>query len=473
MPPAFFTFRRAEELLAGARSLGVELGLEERLERILSPIRVGPLEAKNRMGIHPMEGCDGMEDGRPDALTIRRYERFGAGGAALLWFEATAILPEARMNPRQLCLTDRTAAAIEAMLAGCRAAHRAAFGSDRGLVCGLQLTHSGRYSFARPLLAIHDPALDPRKGIRPGDPVLSDDDLARLPGIYADRARLAAAIGFDFVDVKMCHRYLLSEILAGHTRPGRYGGPFENRTRLHREILRAIRAAAPGLVLAARVNVFDGVPYERGGAAGDGRPARFELPYRYGFGCRAGDPLEMDLEEPKRLARLLRDEGVGLLNVSMGNPYANPHVGRPFEKAPVDGYESPEHPLLGVARHFRATAEIQREVPDVAVMGTGYSWLREFALSAGEWNLRRGAVSIVGLGRGAIAYPDFAADAMRLGNMDRKKVCIAVSYCTTLMRSKHNELGQYPTGCVPRDGVYAGIYKESLKRKAAVPAKGA
>jgi hypothetical protein len=66
-----------------------------------------------------------------------------------------------------------------------------------------------------------------------------------------------------------------------------------------------------------------------------------------------------------------------------------------------------------------------------------------------------GDVTLVGLGRGALAYPDFAADVVAHGAMERDKSCIGVSYCTALMRAKHNELGQYETGCVPRDRLYA------------------
>jgi hypothetical protein len=88
-------------------------------------------------------------------------------------------------------------------------------------------------------------------------------------------------------------------------------------------------------------------------------------------------------------------------------------------------------------------------------------------INAGESNLRRNRVSIVAAGRGAIAYPDFARDALSLGKLIPSKVCIAVSHCTNLMRSRHNDLGQFPTGCVPRDPVYAQILKESLAKKKA------
>jgi 2,4-dienoyl-CoA reductase-like NADH-dependent reductase (Old Yellow Enzyme family) len=121
---------------------------------------------------------------------------------------------------------------------------------------------------------------------------------------------------------------------------------------------------------------------------------------------------------------------------------------------------------VGVERHFRLAEAAQRACPDVPVVGTGYSYLRHFALEAGEANLRAGNVSLVGLGRGAIAYPDFARDV----KMDKHKACITVSQCTTLMRSKDNELGQYAAGCVPRDPVYARllqVVQKDAKRKAA------
>src|SRR5438132_5896064 len=218
-----------------------------------------------------MEGCDGTPDGRPDELTFRRYRRFGAGGAKLIWGEATAVLEEGRANSRQLLLTEATAPELERMLRDCRQAHREAFGSDGDLVVGLQLTHSGRYSYRRPLLACHDPLLDPLTVVdkatgRRADasyPLLDDDSLRRLPDQYVAAAKLARRIGFDFVDVKQCHRYLLSELLAARTRPGPYGGGLENRTRLAREIISRIRDEVPGLVVATRLNVYDGIPYRK------------------------------------------------------------------------------------------------------------------------------------------------------------------------------------------------------------------
>ena len=92
---------------------------------------------------------------------------------------------------------------------------------------------------------------------------------------YVDAALLAARAGFDFVDLKQCHRYLLNELLAARLRQGKYGGPFENRTRFIRDVVRASATAHPALILATRLNVFDGLPYQKG-ADGTGVPAGFE-----------------------------------------------------------------------------------------------------------------------------------------------------------------------------------------------------
>src|SRR5438874_8261603 len=155
-----------------------------------------------------MEGCDGTPDGRPDELTFRRYRRFGAGGAKLIWGEAAAVIEDGRANPRQLLLNEANVADFEQLVRECRRAHREAFSSDEDLIVGLQLTHSGRYSYRRPLLAFHDPILDPRtqvdkatgKTVDQDYPLLEDDYLRRLPDYYVAAARLAHRIGFQFVD---------------------------------------------------------------------------------------------------------------------------------------------------------------------------------------------------------------------------------------------------------------------------------
>ena len=203
-----------------------------------------------------MEGCDGNLDGSPGELTFRRYRPLrGRRGEAHLGRS----LCRHRGRPGHAA-TDHAerihCATRSRMVADCRKAHREANGDDSDLVIGLQLTHSGRYS-RRPILATHDPLLDPRTIAdkttgRKVDAELSAHLRRRnLNGSSmptSPRRRLARDVGFDFVDVKQCHRYLLSELLGARNRPGPYGGSYENRTRLPREIIQAIRAGDAGHV---------------------------------------------------------------------------------------------------------------------------------------------------------------------------------------------------------------------------------
>ncbi|MCS7014776.1 MAG: NADH:flavin oxidoreductase [Gemmatales bacterium] len=470
----YFHFRTLQDVQQAALQLGAEVVVQEDLSPLWQPITVGPFRVGNRLCIQPMEGCDGTPEGAPGELTLRRYQRFGAGGAKLIWGEATAVLPEARANPRQLCLTPQTAPALAHLLETCRQAHRQVWGSDSDLLVGLQLTHSGRYSHFRPLLVMHDPLLDPLtfdrstgRYINSDYPLLSDDDLLRILDAFIAAARLAWQIGFQFVDIKQCHRYLLNELLAARLRPGRFGGSLENRTQLVRLMIQRLRQEVPGLLIFTRLNVYDGVPYRAPPHApqSPGEPWPFHTPVLTSWGTSTEDPLQPDLTEPLRWIAEMRQLGVSAVNVSMGNPYASPHLTRPFEYPPPDGYEPPEPPLLGVARHFRLTEMVQRTFPDLLVVGSGYSYLQEFAFHAAAANLAQGRVSVVGVGRAALAQPDFVLQLRQHGRLERRRVCRTFSYCTALMRSKHHPLGQFPTGCPPFDKeVYGPIWQQAQSR---------
>ncbi|MCL5005901.1 MAG: NADH:flavin oxidoreductase [Acidobacteria bacterium] len=480
MPKHYFVYQKLEDLREDARRLQIDLPLVDDREEIRS-IFARPVEIKSRDGrrwrvgnsfaIHPMEGCDGELDGNPGELTFRRYRRFGSGGAKLIWFEACAVVPEGRANPRQLWIHPGSAKRLEALLKACREAHRQESGASDDLVTVLQLTHSGRYSFEKPRVAYRHPVLDcfpavnsvtlPLRETAPE--VVSDEYLAALEDRFAAAATLAREIGFDGVDLKMTHGYLLSELMSARSRPGIYGGPLENRARFALDVIEKIRQqAGDDYLLAVRLGVFDGIPYGVSGEDSAGVPRAVPRPYEFGFGVDPYDPSRMDLTEPLRFIGWLEKAGVRLLNVSMGIPYVNPHISRPFEK-PVEGsYETPEHPLFGVARHFAATAEIQKAHPDFAVVGTGYSWLRHFLIHAGAANLKLHRTTFVGLGRAVLAYPTLPRDALAKGELDPLRTCKTLSYCTYLMRAKSHPLGQFPTGCPPFDKEgYGAIIKQA------------
>ncbi|MEA5016558.1 MAG: NADH:flavin oxidoreductase [Candidatus Limiplasma sp.] len=439
-----FTFSSLDELRAKIAALGVDIALTQDISPLKQPVKVGHLTAPNAMAVLPMEGCDSQADGSPSELVERRYLRFAGGGAGLLWWEACAVVEEGRANELQMMMTRDNVGQFAALLKKANDEAARLNGKDHRPVNVLQLTHSGRYSRphghkAAPIVPQHDPILDPRVGLAPDAPVVTDAYLDDLIGSYVQSAKLAREVGFDGVDLKSCHRYLLSELLASHTREGRYGGSFENRTRFLREVIDAVRReAGEDFIIACRFNVFDAHPYP------------------YGFGEDQEDFWKFDPTEPMALVRMLREKGVGLLSNSAGNPYyIYPQVTRPFDQSSSGIPVPDEHPLESVARLFAFTRMIQKEAGDVPVVGNGYSWLRQFAPNAGAANLQAGHCGFMGLGRSSFAYPQAPRDIMEKGAMEPGKCCTSCSRCTQIMRD-HGR-----TGCVIRDAkVYAPLFKQ-------------
>ena len=307
----------------------------------------------------------------------------------------------------------------------------------------MQATHSGRYSkpegVPAPLIAYNNPIFEGDKPIA-AERILSDDYLYGLIDKFGASASLAEQAGFDGVDIKCCHRYLNSELLSAYTRKGDFGGSLENRTRLLRSGVAAAQAATGSdFIVTSRLNVYDGFAYP------------------YGWGVREGEGTEVDLTEPLELVRVLHQEmGMKLLDVTIGNPYFNPHVNRPYDGGP---YVPQEHPLEGVARMAHCVAEIQRANPALKVISSGLSYLRQFSANLAAGELENGVCSIAGFGREAFAYPDFPQDIFQKGAMEPNKCCIACGKCTELMRAGST------AGCVIRDEVYLPIYRRDVQDK--------
>ncbi len=400
----------------------------------------GTLTIPNRFAVLPMEGWDGTRDGQPTDLVRRRWSRFAESGCGLVWGEATAVRPDGRANPHQLTMSPETLAGITAL--------RASLAPDQ--VTGLQLTHSGRWcrpdGAPAPRVAYRHPVLDARVGVTDDTALLSDDDLDDLAHAYVDAAVLARDAGFHFVDVKHCHGYLLHELLSARDRPGAYGGDLDHRTRFLRTVVAGIRARAPELAVAVRLSAFDLVPY-REGPDGRGEPEPVGDGYRFAFGGD-GTGLGIDLTEAHALCDVFTDLGIGLVSVTAGSPYYNPHVQRPAYFPPSDGYRPPEDPLVGVARQLAATAELAHAHPDLTIVGSGYSYLQDWLAHVGEAVVDRGDAAIVGLGRMILSYPTLAADVLAGRALDRRAVCRTFSDCTTAPRNG------LVSGCFPIDPFY-------------------
>ena len=369
---------------------------------------------------------------------------------------------DGRANTRQLWITKDNVDDFARILEMILREHKARFGTTDDLLVPMQLTHSGRYSVPKKTIAYHNPLIDQKSGVPADYPIISDEELERLEDDYVQAAKLALQAGFRSVELKVTHGYLLAELLGAKTREGRYGGSLENRTRMIRNILGKIRAATGNqLTLLMRLGCFDSVPYMNG-ADGVGVPLAHPIPYPYGWGVDSNNPLQEDLTEVKQAIGWFKDWGIELLNVSIGCPYYNPHIVRPFEKPDEGNYEQPEHPMLGVDRHFRIAGELQRTFPDLPMVGSGYSWLQIYSINAAAHNVAEGNIRIFGIGRNSLAYPDFAVDIAEKGELDEIRVCKTLTYCTFLMRNKNNSLGQFPTGCPPFDKMmYGPIMKEA------------
>lgn len=431
-----------EDLAALSAEAGVTLPYQTDLSPLAAPLRVGSKTAPNRICYQAMEGCDSHPDGTPDELVERRYTRFAKGGAGIIWYEATAVTKTGRANPRQSYIEEANTDAFARMVEKIKSVCLAENGYEPLVI--LQLTHSGRYSKPEgtpaPLIAYNNPIFEKDNPIDPSR-ILSDEELDRIGEKLVAGARLAEKAGFDGADIKCCHRYLMSELMSAYTREGKYGGSFENRSRLYREtVAGALAGAGKDFLITSRFNIYDGFPYP------------------YGFGVREGEGITPDYTEAIAVARDFAQKGVKLLDLTMGNPYFNPHVNRPFAKGP---YEPPEHPMTGVSRMLSGIAEVKKAVPDVAVISSGISFLGNQSPYVCAAAIANGWFDFAGYGRETLAYPNVARDLVAGKEMDEKHLCVACGKCTEIMRTP----GGTP-GCVVRDSeVYGNIYRDKVLKK--------
>lgn len=429
-----------KEFHAQNEALNTLLPYADDVSVLSAPLQVGSKTIANRLACQAMEGCDGTFSGEPDELTYRRYDRFAKGGAGLIWFEATAVMEEGRANPRQLWIKEDNLDAFKRIVADIKETGLKENGFAPVVI--MQATHSGRYSKPHgtpaPLIAYHNAILEKDNPIS-DDRIVTDDHIDRIRDALITGAALAEKAGFDGVDIKACHRYLNSELLSAYNRPGKYGGSLENRTRLLREGIAGTKeCCGSDFIVSSRLNVYDGYAYP------------------HGFGVARDGSVDFDPTEPVWLLRQLREQGVELLNITMGNPYFNPHVNRPFASG---GYDIDEHPLEGVARMLHGIATLKKEVPDMKLICSGVSYLGVVAPNVIAAFVENGGFDMGGFGRTIFAYPDFAGDILKNGNMDPKKICICCSKCTHIMRTP----GGTP-GCVIRDrDVYQPIYQRQCK----------
>lgn len=414
-------------LRENAAELGVKLEYSDDISVLSLPLTIEKTVIPNRILIQPVECADAEPDGAPGELTERRYLRFAEGGAGCIWFEAVALCPELKSNPRQLVLSHETLGGFQRLISDMKEAAVKQNGKSPAVV--LQMSHPGRSCDP-----VSKPASDNKvwEKIRSakGQLSVSDDEIDKLADTYGEITHLADLAGFDGVEVKACHMFFISELISVRSRKGRYGRSYENRVRHLKEAISASRSESGGMFLTVRMNFYDGIPYPDG------------------FGMKEGGGFSPDNTEPLKLIAEIKSEfGVELINCSSGDPNfsAFPELAQ-MNRDPL--FSPPAHPIKTGARMHLFASEIKSAIPETKVVATGFSHLYHHAPGIGAGIIKRKDADLIGFGRQALAYPGFARDILFNGKMDPEKVCVCCGGCGKLISERKKG------GCVVRDTVY-------------------
>ena len=412
-----------EELKEYASSYGVTLR-EGDIKVLSAELKVEGKTLPNRLLIQPVEGTDADAEGYPTDLVRRRYLRYARGGAGTIWMEAVALNSSLRSNERQMILNSKTLGSITELIEEIKDTGIRANGYEPVVI--IQMSHPGRACLT-PKPA-HDNALWEQLRSSKQQLAAKDDEIERLAELYGDTAALAETAGFDGVEVKACHRFFISELLAARDRPGRYGGSYENRVRHLKESIAAVRAATHRVFVTVRLNHYDGIPFP------------------YGFGMSSDGSIMPDGAEPLRLiGEIYKEFGVELINCSSSSPdfglFGSVPATDPLFSEPMNEIKT------GGCMH-RFAKEIKDNVPGVKVVATMFSHLMQFAASVGAGMVERNEADLIGFGREGLAYPEFAVDILNKGGMDPRKVCIYCGGCNRMMGSAKG------AGCIVFDEMY-------------------
>jgi 2,4-dienoyl-CoA reductase-like NADH-dependent reductase (Old Yellow Enzyme family) len=314
----------------------------------------------------------------------------------------------------------------------------------------------------------------------------------------AKAAVLACEAGFEAIDLKLCHQYLMKEFLCAYTRPGRYGGCQENRFRFALEAIDRIRSLVGTRIdITARLNAYDGIPWPYGwGMKKAVAPGTTGMA---GAACTVG-PMEPDPTEILELIRQLYRRGVRIFNLSTTSPRLAP-TGNGY----MDNFDSSAvcDPIRGAYSLLKITGQIRQALPrDIVVVGTGLAWFGAFGPAVAAGCIEKGWFDVAGFGRNILADKAFlprllASDPTTIkgtgingtgcddlvpvwsnasglpaptpitGNdfaerIDRSKLCVGCDSCFRLF------FAGLPTGCPVHRKAYQDLYR-TLNNTGEVP----
>ena len=325
---------------------------------LFAPLTLRGVTLKNRVAMSPMNTYSATTEGQPTDFHLVHYGARALGGVGLVMQEVTAVDPRGRIRPVDLGLWDDAQVAPLQRLVN--------FVHGQGAKMGVQLGHAGRKGWTPTKGKGETPIVGPSALPFASDWVvpqaLQESDLDAIVKAFVAAAGRALAVGYDIVEVHSAHGYLLHQFLSplSNQRTDAYGGSLENRARLLRRIVQAVRAAWPvDRALFVRVSSSDWAP---GG---------------------------LDIGQIVQLAHWLKEDGVDLLDVSAG--------GNTPAAAPTGpGYLAP------------FAAQVRRET-GLPVSVVGFIKAPELA----EEIVRNGRADVVFLGRALLRDPFWALKAAR------------------------------------------------------------
>lgn len=404
-----FAYQSLQEMLDEAKKLGYDFPVDYNPESVLQrPLEFYHNKIDSRILAQPVEGFDAQADGAPGQRTIDRYVELARRGFRLIWLESVSVSEQGRSNPAQLWITEQNVDDFRKLTERIR---REA-GHSVSII--IQLTHSGRYSnpagISTPVCAFSNPYIPKEK-----EHILSDEEVRNIEDDYVRAAYLAEQAGFDVLDIRACHGYLINEFFAAYNRKGMYGGSFENRIRFLLNVLDKVKETVNDIGIAVRLNMYDGIPWP------------------YGWGVDPEKPELQSLEEPLKLVKILYDREIRILNITNGVGAFSPFVIRPYDSGGKEPFESQ---FAGIDRMLRCAAEVKKVAPEAVVIASAFSWLREYGPYVAAGGIERGWFDVAGFGRQTIAYPEMIEDIMENAGMKREKCCRTCCGCTRLIKEK-------------------------------------
>src|SRR6266403_4637344 len=232
---------------------------------LFDPLAIRDLTFANRVFVSPM--CQySSHDGYANDWHFVHLGSRAVGGAGLIFTEATAVLPEGRISPQDLGIWDDKHIEMLSRIVG--------FIHEQGSIAGMQLAHAGRKaSTRRPWETpgtvseneggwknVVAPSALPFADNYPMPQALTLDGIQDIIAAFGNAARRACEAGFRVIEIHAAHGYLIHEFLSplSNQRDDAYGGLFENRTRLCREIVASVRSSWPkGAPLFVRISATD------------------------------------------------------------------------------------------------------------------------------------------------------------------------------------------------------------------------